>query len=68
MLLAFQKAISWHQQSLYETRAFYEVKGGAANNEFGSMAFDKLWNLDSILLTFNLIFFSLKHFDSFSKC
>ena len=42
MLLAFQKAITWHYQSLYDTRVSYQVKGGATNNEFGSMAVDKL--------------------------
>ena len=42
MLLAFQKAITRHQQNLHETKAVHEVKGGAANNEFGSTAFDKL--------------------------
>ena len=42
MLLAFQNHITWHYQSLYETRASYEVKGDATNNEFGSMAFDKI--------------------------
>ena len=35
------------------------MKGGVANNKFGSMTFDKLWNLDSILLTFIFIFIFL---------
>jgi hypothetical protein len=67
MLLAFQKAITWHKQSLYEIRTSYEVKGGAANNEFGSMTFDKLWNLDSILLTFNIYFILLSTLIAFQN-
>ena len=52
MLLAFQKTITWCWQSLYEVEAPCEVKGGAADAEFGSMTFDELWTLDSTFLTF----------------
>jgi hypothetical protein len=54
MLLAFQKAITWRWQSLYEVKAPCEVKGGATNTELWSMTFDELWSLDNTLLTFNL--------------
>jgi hypothetical protein len=37
------------------------VKGGAANNELGSTTFDKLWNLYSILLIFDIYFSLLKN-------
>ena len=67
MLLAFQKAITWHYQSLYDTRVSYQVKGGATNNEFGSMAVDKLWNLDNILLIFNLYFIFLSTLIAFQN-
>ena len=42
MLLAFQKAIIWRWQSLYEVKALCEMKGDAADIEFGSMTFDEL--------------------------
>jgi hypothetical protein len=51
-----------------EVKASCEVKGGAANTEFGSMNFNELWTLDSTLLTFYLSYIFLKHFDSFPKC
>ncbi len=54
MLLAFQEAITRLWQSFYEGRVPYEAKRGAADTEFGSMTFDELWTLDSILQTFNL--------------
>ena len=50
ILLVFQKVIAWHRQNLYEVKAPCEVKGGAADTNFGSMTFDELWTL----LTFNL--------------
>ena len=53
-LLAFQKAITWRWQNLYEVKAPCEVKGGVVDTEFGNMTFDELWTLDSTLLTFNL--------------
>jgi hypothetical protein len=40
--------MTWRQHSLYEAKAFYEVKGSAANNEFRIVTFDELWNLDCI--------------------
>ena len=67
MLLAFQKAITLHQQNLYETRAVHKLKRGAANNKFGSTAFDKLWNLDSILLTSKLNFLLLSTLIAFQN-
>ena len=42
MLLSLQGANTWRWQNLYEARASCEVKGGAANTEFGSMIFDEL--------------------------
>ena len=55
-LLAFQEANIWRWQSLFEARASYEVKGYAANTEFGSMTFDELWTLDKIFyLSFILL-------------
>jgi hypothetical protein len=67
MLLAFQKAITWRWQILYEARASYEVKGGAANIEFGSMTFEKLWTLDNTLLTFNFSYILLNIFIAFQN-
>ena len=40
--VSFQENYHLTLATIYETRASHEVKGGAANNEFGSMAFDKL--------------------------
>ena len=42
MLLAFQRAIIWRWQSLYEVGASCEVKEGAYDAEFVSMIFDEL--------------------------
>ena len=59
MLLAFQKTNTWHWESLYEARTSCEMKGCAANTEFGSMTFNELWTLDYSLLTFNISFILL---------
>jgi hypothetical protein len=67
MLLAFQKPITWRWQSLYEAKVFYEVNGGATNNDFESMTFDELWNLDSTLLTFNVYFILLSTLIAFQN-
>ena len=55
MLLAFERAITWRWQSLYEIGAPCEVKGGAVDTKFGNMTFDELRTVDNTLLTF--IFF-----------
>ena len=67
MLLAFQEANTWRQQSLYEVRASCEVKEGAANTEFRSTTFDELWTLDSTLLTFIFFFLSLSTLIAFQN-
>ena len=53
MLLAFQKAMTWRWQSLYEVKAACEMKGDTTDTEFRSMTFEELWTLDNTLLTFN---------------
>ena len=52
MLLAFQRAIIWRWQNLYEVGAPCEVKEFATDTEFKSITFDELWTLYSTLLIF----------------
>ena len=59
MLLTFQEAITWCWKNLYEVKAPFEVKDGAANTELGSMTFDKVWTLDSTVLTFSVFYILL---------
>ena len=50
MLLAFQKTIIWHSQSLYEVGGPSKAKRDVVDAEFGSMTSEKLWTLDNTLL------------------
>ena len=67
MLLAFQRAIIWRSQSLYEVRAPCEVKRDATDAELVSMTFEELWILNNTLLTLFICCILLRNLIAFQN-